>query len=225
MNPYAGYADDGTRRLADPSPPPLQHPMPQHPPAPMPPSGRSTPHSPPSGYGAPPHQASGASGYAAPGTTHPVQGYPPQGPQAGQSQGGQYGAPPPGAGSHFQAGDFAQQFGFQDFGQAGAATQLGMQFGKSAMQAGQQYMEQNINRYVPMSSLKYYWNVNTAYVWRKIRLLLFPFRHKSWNRQGARSEENGQLEGYKPPREDVNAPDMYIPGKEERKGREWRGKG
>lgn len=28
-----------------------------------------------------------------------------------------------------------------------------------------------------------------------------------------RSEENGQMEGYKLPREDINAPDMYIPGK------------
>jgi hypothetical protein len=131
---------------------------------------------------------------------HPGQ-YPQQHPQ-------QQGQQP----NHFQPMDLAQNFGFQDFGNAGAATQLGMQFGKSAMQAGQQYMEQNLNRYVPVSSLKHYWNVNTAYVLRKIRLLLFPFRHKSWNRQGSRSEENGQLEGYKPPREDINAPDMYIPG-------------
>jgi hypothetical protein len=26
-----------------------------------------------------------------------------------------------------------------------------------------------------------------------------------------RSEMNGQVEGYLPPREDVNAPDLYIP--------------
>jgi hypothetical protein len=66
---------------------------------------------------------------------------------------------------------------------------------------------------LPISNLKYYFNVSNRYVVNKLAILLFPFRHKPWSRMARRSEENGQLEGYRPPREDINAPDLYIPGK------------
>jgi hypothetical protein len=41
---------------------------------------------------------------------------------------------------------------------------------------------------------------------------VFPWRHKPWSRQMRRNEVSGAMEGYKPPREDINAPDLYIPG-------------
>uniref|UniRef100_A0A1D1YJM8 Protein transport protein yif1 n=1 Tax=Anthurium amnicola TaxID=1678845 RepID=A0A1D1YJM8_9ARAE len=90
-------------------------------------------------------------------------------------------------------------------------TQMGMQFGRSAMLVGSEYVEKNINRYVNYPALKYYFKVNNSYVANKIRLLLFPWRHRPWSRLVKRSEQNGQMEGYKPPRDDINSPDLYIP--------------
>ncbi|RHZ54192.1 hypothetical protein Glove_429g19 [Diversispora epigaea] len=92
-----------------------------------------------------------------------------------------------------------------------ATTQMGMQFGRTAMMAGSEYMEKNINRYVSFPALKFYFKVNNSYVANKIRLLLFPWRHRPWSRLVKRSEQNGQMEGFKPPRDDINSPDLYIP--------------
>ncbi|CAJ0831854.1 1105_t:CDS:2 [Entrophospora sp. SA101] len=36
-------------------------------------------------------------------------------------------------------------------------------------------------------------------------------QHSPWSRLVIRSEQNGQMEGYRPPREDINSPDLYIP--------------
>ncbi|CAI2161906.1 8687_t:CDS:2 [Funneliformis geosporum] len=92
-----------------------------------------------------------------------------------------------------------------------ATTQMGMQFGRTAMMAGSEYVEKNINRYVNFPALKHYFKVNNLYVANKIRLLLFPWRHRPWSRLVKRSEQNGQMEGFKPPRDDINSPDLYIP--------------
>ncbi|KAG0346859.1 hypothetical protein BG004_000664 [Podila humilis] len=90
-------------------------------------------------------------------------------------------------------------------------TQLGMQFGKSAVMAGQEYMEQNLNRWVNRAALQHYFNVSNLYVVSKLKLLIFPWRHKVWTRTLKRSETTGEVVGYLPPREDVNSPDLYIP--------------
>lgn len=81
-------------------------------------------------------------------------------------------------------------------------------------------------------SLKYYFHVNNAYVMRKIKIILVPFLHANWKREkmdnggggggaggGAASAapllvspgDDGQPTAYRPPRDDVNAPDLYIP--------------
>lgn len=52
--------------------------------------------------------------------------------------------------------------------------------------------------------LKYYFNVNNSYVINKMKLLLFPFTNKYWKRRIQNDE-------YLPPRDDINAPDLYIP--------------
>ncbi|KAJ3327619.1 hypothetical protein HDU76_011436 [Blyttiomyces sp. JEL0837] len=117
-------------------------------------------------------------------------------------------APPvqtPGFGAPFLGSQFINEI------QGSAAGQIGMQLGSQALQQGQQIVNQNINRYVNVNTLKHYFNVSNSYVLNKIRLLLFPFRHKTWTRLVKRSENDGQMEGYKPPREDLNATDMYIP--------------
>src|SRR5271170_5910471 len=82
----------------------------------------------------------------------------------------------------------------------------------NVMGTSQEYVEQNVLRFVNTRALKPYFNVSTSYVVRKLRLLVFPWRHKPWSRQMRRNEVTGTMEGYKPPREDINAPDLYIPG-------------
>lgn len=117
-------------------------------------------------------------------------------------------------------------------------AQMGFQVGKTAMMAGQEYMEQNvskshillftlytdwmkINRYVSIPALKHYFNVSNSYVLSKLSLVLFPWYHKPWSRQQARmaasAGPDGQLQQqhyasvFLPPRDDLNSPDMYIP--------------
>ncbi|CAG8662241.1 3241_t:CDS:2 [Ambispora leptoticha] len=120
VQPYVVYQPQHSS-----SPPPLQHPIPQHPihmrdpPAPSP---------------SPPTQQR---------FSHPQQGPP----------------------------DLNAIWNFND-----STAQMGMQFGKTAVLAGSDFVEE-----------------------------------KPWSRLVKRSEQNGQMEGYKPPREDINSPDLYIP--------------
>lgn len=68
------------------------------------------------------------------------------------------------------------------------------------------------NRYVNVSALKHYFNVSNSYVVNKLYIVLFPWRHKPWSRQQQPMTVNGQGPLFLPPREDINSPDMYIPG-------------
>ena len=63
-----------------------------------------------------------------------------------------------------------------------------------------------------MSLVKHHFNVSNSYVLHKLRILVFPWRHRPWSRKVKRSEANGQNEGWQAPREDINSPDLYIPG-------------
>lgn len=58
--------------------------------------------------------------------------------------------------------------------------------------------------------LKTYFNVTNMYVLQKLLIILFPFRHKAWQRTMIRNV-TGQPLGFQPPREDINSPDLYIP--------------
>ncbi|KAK7528302.1 ER to Golgi transport protein Yif1 [Phyllosticta citricarpa] len=114
-------------------------------------------------------------------------GYPQQNPQQNPQQGG----------------GFMQQPGFGGFLNDPTA-QMGFSIGQNAARAGQEYMEQNFNRYVNVNALKHYFNVTNSYVVNKLFLVLFPWRHRPWVRQN--------YDGFfLPPREDINSPDMYIP--------------
>lgn len=98
------------------------------------------------------------------------------------------------------------------FGVDSATAQMGVQLGKSAMAAGQDYVEKNFGSYfLPVSLLKHQFNVSNSYVLNKLRILVFPWRHRPWSRKVRRSESSGQSEGYQAPREDINSPDLYIP--------------
>ncbi len=73
--------------------------------------------------------------------------------------------------------------------------------------------------------LKYYFNVNNQYVLRKLKIIMMPLSHKvfcdandvyllqSWKRERSDGgmEGDGSVPVYKPARDDINAPDLYIP--------------
>ena len=65
------------------------------------------------------------------------------------------------------------------------------------------YMQ--INRFVAISGLKTYFAVDTKYVLQKLSIVLCPYMHRNW-------APMYQSEQQVPPREDINAPDLYIPG-------------
>jgi len=76
------------------------------------------------------------------------------------------------------------------------------------LNSANQYVGNTVGRFLTLSPFKYYFNVNNSYVFNKIKLLLCPFLHKSWKRRIGRHNE---VDSYVPPREDINAPDLYIP--------------
>ncbi|CAO1636530.1 unnamed protein product [Sympodiomycopsis kandeliae] len=120
-------------------------------------------------------------------------------------------------------------------------AQMGMHFGQQMASVGGEYVQKNFGGYFPtLATLKPLFNVSNSYVLHKMRVILFPWRHRPWSRahrapggggvavggvppSGAGSGSSGSaaaewqgarrvvMEGYAPPREDVNAPDLYIP--------------
>ncbi|CAI5453068.1 unnamed protein product [Caenorhabditis angaria] len=78
----------------------------------------------------------------------------------------------------------------------------------AAKQFGGQFAEQQkekLTKYLGTFNLKYYFSVDNAYVGKKLGILFFPFFHRDWS-----LKFSGSSEPY-PAKEDVNAPDLYIP--------------
>lgn len=82
---------------------------------------------------------------------------------------------------------------------------MAMQYGASLAGQTGEMIEKNVDRFISISKLKYYFAVDTAYVGRKLALLLFPFVHTNWS-----IHYNNQDEPVAP-RYEINAPDLYIP--------------
>jgi len=133
------------------------------------------------------------------GTAPPPQPYAP--PQYGPPQGQQPPQQPPLQQAFGAAGFPASQF-IQDPVIANAA----MQYGQSLVGQGHSFVKQEIDKYMSVSKLKYYFAVDTQYVLKKMRLIFFPFTHSDWSVQFQQSEGV-----HVQPRHDVNAPDLYIP--------------
>lgn len=146
------------------SPPPLQHPKPTHPayPPPEPPKtpGGSTNSSPYSQaqrissdggyqrYSSPPvdgHSSQSTAAYNAPSaSTSGFAAYaPPQGGGGGAHNRAGYNAPSAGQPQGYGTGAGPQAFGAWQMNDA--TTQMGVQFGKSAVAAGQDYVEKNVS--------------------------------------------------------------------------------
>ncbi|XP_035287718.1 protein YIF1A-like isoform X2 [Anguilla anguilla] len=79
-----------------------------------------------------------------------------------------------------------------------------MVYGSSLAFQGKDMANKEISRFVSVNRLKYFFTVDTAYVLKKLLLLLFPYAHQDWE---VRYHRDMPLT----PRNDVNAPDLYIP--------------
>ncbi|XP_068854465.1 protein YIF1B isoform X2 [Aphelocoma coerulescens] len=125
---------------------------------------------------------------------------------SGASPGRGFGAPPPPSAS---ASSSSSSSASSPFPPPGAfltepVSTLAAAYGSSLASHGRDIVEENLGRWVPVARLKYYFAVDTAYVGRKLRLLVFPFGHQDWQ---VRYQQDAPVA----PRFDVNAPDLYIP--------------
>lgn len=96
------------------------------------------------------------------------------------------------------------------YGPASGFIQTGLgAYGQRVFGSGQEFVRSNMNKYFAGQEFGYYFRVNHGYVKNKLKVVLLPFLHKGhWTRIA--EQVSGGL-SYKPPRNDINAPDLYIP--------------
>ncbi|KAL2621510.1 hypothetical protein R1flu_001715 [Riccia fluitans] len=135
----------------------------------------------------------------------------PWGPSASSSFSGGYNDFEPQRGMPRQAGNNpANPFNdvFNGAGSGFIKSGLGV-YGNRILGSGREYVQSNMSRYLAGHDVYYYFQVNDQYVKNKVKVVLFPFLHKGhWTRIA--EQVAGGLT-YKPPRYDINAPDLYIP--------------
>ncbi|CAI5988829.1 unnamed protein product [Closterium sp. NIES-65] len=82
-------------------------------------------------------------------------------------------------------------------------------YGERLLGSSRAYVQNNVGKYFASTDFHYYFHVNDAYVRNKLKIIVFPFLHKGhWTRVA--EQVAGGLT-YKPPCNDINAPDLYIP--------------
>lgn len=81
---------------------------------------------------------------------------------------------------------------------------MAMAYGTSIASQGKDIVHKELHRFVSVNKLKYFFAVDTAYVAKKLGLLVFPYTHQNWKMQYSHDVPL-------PPRKDLNAPDLYIP--------------
>ncbi|KAM9376532.1 protein YIF1A [Pholidichthys leucotaenia] len=79
-----------------------------------------------------------------------------------------------------------------------------MMYGSSLANQGKDMVNKEISRFMSVNKLKYFFAVDTKYVLKKLMILMFPYTHQDWE---VRYHRDTPLT----PRQDVNAPDLYIP--------------
>jgi hypothetical protein len=131
---------------------------------------------------------------------------PPQGPGVGGGYdprfGPQHGMQLPQTGGTAAAPGVSNPFNDVLYGASSGI--LGTYLGNS-----KEYVQSNVSRYFATHDVQYYFQVNDQYVKNKLKVVLFPFLHKGhWTRIA--EQVAGGLK-YKPPRHDINAPDLYLP--------------
>ena len=101
---------------------------------------------------------------------------------------------------------------------------MARQYGEDIIGKGGEEIKKNLDKYVSIGQLKYYFAVDTSYVAKKLGVLLFPFTRSDWaikynqvhnNAKGNLPRTNNCLfilqDEPVQPKYDVNAPDLYIP--------------
>ncbi|XP_055616454.1 protein YIF1B [Toxorhynchites rutilus septentrionalis] len=81
---------------------------------------------------------------------------------------------------------------------------MAMQYGQKLADQGKELVHTHIERYIPVTKLKYYFAVDNKYVINKLRLIFFPFTQNDWS---LKYDQDNPVQ----PRYDINAPDLYIP--------------
>ncbi|CAL9707035.1 unnamed protein product [Knipowitschia caucasica] len=81
---------------------------------------------------------------------------------------------------------------------------VAMMYGSSLANQGKDMVNKEISRFMSVNKLKYFFAVDTKYVVKKLMILMFPYTHQDWE---VRYHRDTPLT----PRQDVNAPDLYIP--------------
>ncbi|XP_074087115.1 protein YIF1A [Macrotis lagotis] len=138
------------------------------------------------------------SGYGAQGSKHRVRAAPEPSPLFDDTSGGypiQPGPYPP------QGSDVA--FNVSNL-LGDPMANVAMAYGSSIASQGKDMVHKELHRFVSMNKLKHFFAVDTSYVARKLGLLVFPYTHQNWEVQCSRDVPL-------PPRQDLNAPDLYIP--------------
>ena len=72
------------------------------------------------------------------------------------------------------------QAGFDNLIGNPMVTGMAMQYGQDFMGRGGEEIKKNLDKYVSIGQLKYYFAVDTLYVAKKIGVLLFPFTRSDW---------------------------------------------
>ena len=119
----------------------------------------------PNAYG----QAPPGTGYGAPSPSPAAPAPAPGAPPASQPQ-----QPPPP--SSFGLSGLGEQAGVNPM-----VANMAMQYGQDMAAKGQEELRRNLDRYVSLGQLRYYFAVDNLYVGRKLWLLLFPFAHSDWS--------------------------------------------
>ncbi|EGV93012.1 Protein YIF1B [Cricetulus griseus] len=57
-------------------------------------------------------------------------------------------------------------------------SHMAMAYGSSLAAHGKELVDKNIDRFIPVTKLKYYFAVDTVYVGKKLGLLVFPYLHQ-----------------------------------------------
>lgn len=81
---------------------------------------------------------------------------------------------------------------------------MALQYGQKLADQGKELVHKELEKYVSVSKLKYYFAVDNRYVLNKLRLIFFPFAQRDWS---LKFDQDQPVQ----PRYDINAPDLYIP--------------
>lgn len=143
--------------------------------------------------------------------------------QYAPAPGGPY-APQAGVGQHVPGqaipGQAPPPSGFPGLGNYAQFLDPNAPLGSAAFSYGRDYVTRHIPPAMSTGALKYYFQVSNWYVAHKLGLVLFPWRHKPWTRTlqrvaaasgGSDTPGTPVVDGYATARDDINAPDMYIP--------------